>query len=773
MKGIRTEKLNIGYGSDLIRDICLAVEPGKIVTLIGENGCGKTTLLKTLIGELKDRGGIVYLDGEERSALGSGGIAKRLSVVLTEKVRTEYMTCYEVVSVGRYPYTGALGILSEEDKKKVSYAMAWTDTAHLATDLFRTLSDGQKQRVLLARAICQEPKILVLDEPISFLDIRHKIDLLAKIADFAKEKNVAVLMSLHELSVARQISDTVVALGEGAVQKTGTPEEVFTEDFIRHLFHIEGKDVGLLGVSPWKSGTEAGAEEPEKVSDKKDAKEAPRFTGCGKARAIMIQGTMSNVGKSVIAAGLCRIFADDGYLVAPFKSQNMALNSHVTKEGLEMGRAQVMQAECARREPSADMNPILLKPVQDAGSQVIVNGKAVGNMKAAAYYREKQRFVPDILAAYDRLSETSDIIVIEGAGSPVEMNLKKDDFVNMGLAEMLDAPVLLVGDIDRGGIFAQLCGTMELFTDAERDRVAGLIVNRFRGDASLFEDGVKILEERCRRKVLGVMPELPVRFEAEDSLAGDFGGREKKAFDIAIIRFSHISNFTDFETFAQLEDVSVRYVSGVSELGDPDLIILPGTKNTIGDLKAIRESGLADAVCKRAKEGCCIIGICGGFQMLGEGIEDPDGVEEGGRETGLFLLPVDTVLGAEKTCANRTYEIGPATGILSGLAGCRVSGYEIHMGKTVPRKELTPFTSEGTGWCAGNVYGTYLHGFFDTKEVLTGIIKAVAASKNKTVSLDAVSDFAALKEKNYQALAQALRKHLDMDEIYRIMGIRR
>ncbi len=759
MKGIRTDKLNIGYDSDLIRDICLAVEPGKIVTLIGENGCGKTTLLKTLIGELKDRGGVVTLDGTERQALGRREIAKRLSVVLTERVRTEYMTCAEVVSIGRYPYTGPLGILSEEDREKVSKAMAWTDTAHLAPEPFRNLSDGQKQRVLLARAICQEPKILVLDEPISFLDIRHKIDLLEKIASFAKEKNVAVLMSLHELSVAREISDTVVALGEGRVLKTGSPEEVFTEDFIRQLFHIEGKDVAKLGVAPWKTAPAI--------------QKSPAFLCRGRARAVMIQGTMSNVGKSVIAAGLCRIFSDDGYRVAPFKSQNMALNSHVTKDGLEMGRAQVMQAECARCTPNCDMNPILLKPVHDAGSQVIVNGKAVGNMTAKEYYREKHRFQKDILEAYDRLAENNDIIVIEGAGSPVEMNLRQGDFVNMGLAEMLDVPVLLVGDIDRGGIFAQLFGTMELLTEKEREHVTGLIVNRFRGDAALFEDGVKMLEEKCERKVLGVVPYLPLKLDAEDSLAGDFDKRGTGGLDIAIIRLPHLSNFTDFDTFSQLEDVSVRYVDEAGGLGDPDLIIVPGTKNTIGDLRELKESGLADAVIRRAKEGTCVIGICGGYQMLGRKIGDPDGVEEGGVETGLGLLSVDTVLEEEKTCANRTYEISGATGILGALKGCRAEGYEIHTGKSVPFEELTPFTSDGTGWCKDNVYGTYVHGFFDAKEVLAGTVGAIAAALNKTVHTEAVTDYAAVKEENYRELSKALREHLDMDEIYRILGVAR
>ncbi|MBP3196342.1 MAG: cobyric acid synthase, partial [Butyrivibrio sp.] len=361
------------------------------------------------------------------------------------------------------------------------------------------------------------------------------------------------------------------------------------------------------------------------------------------AKVIMIQGTMSNAGKSVIAAGLCRIFADDGFKTAPFKSQNMALNSYITEEGLEMGRAQVMQAECARQKPLSIMNPILLKPTGNTSSQVIVNGIPLCNMNAMEYFRHRQEYVKDIMAAYNKLSEMVDIIVVEGAGSPVEMNLKKGDIVNMGLAKLIDAPVFLVGDIDRGGVFAQLLGTLNLFEEDERARVKGLIVNKFRGDAALFEDGVKILEERGQTKVLGVVPYLDVKLDDEDSLSERFKYSGIRNFDIAVLRLPHISNFTDLNTFEQMNDVSVRYVDSRESLGNPDLIIIPGTKNTIGDLRAIRKSGLADAVTDRAEKGTAVFGICGGFQMLGRRIDDPFEVEEGGSERGLSLLPVDTV----------------------------------------------------------------------------------------------------------------------------------
>ena len=758
-RGLETEKLNIGYRSDILKDISLMVKPGCIVTLIGPNGCGKTTLLKTITGQLRKRNGVVYLNGQDRDRLKADSIAKQMSMVMTQRIRPELMTCRQVVQIGRYPYTGNLGILSEEDKRIVNQSMEWTDTADFADEFFQNVSDGQRQRVLLARAICQEPDILILDEPTSYLDIRHKLDLLQRIVGFAKDKNVALLMSLHELQIARNISDIVVAVGEGKVLKTGTPEEVFTEGFIRSLYHIEGMSTDILGSMPWRE------------TDDTD-KGSSEFTPRGRAKTIMIQGTMSNVGKSLIAAGLCRIFSDDGYMVAPFKSQNMALNSYITEEGLEMGRAQVMQAECARVQPLSCMNPILLKPASDTGSQVIVNGKVIGNMTGAEYFSHKTEYMKDIVDAYDRLSEMADIVVVEGAGSPVELNLKKDDIVNMGLAGVLDTPVLLVGDIDRGGVFAQLLGTLDLLTQDERDRVCGLIVNKFRGDRTLFEDGVRILEERSKKKVVGVIPFLNAVFDDEDSLSERFDRSEVKMLDIAIIRFLHISNFTDFDPFEQLEEVSVRYVSDPCELGDPDLIILPGSKNTLADLDRIKKNGLAGAIREKAADGSCVIGICGGFQMLGRWVKDPDNTEEGGYAEGLGLLPVDTVLENKKTTVNNTFRIAGATGILEGIEGTEAEGYEIHMGKTTPFEAVTEFTSEKTGYCMGNVYGTYIHGFFDKKEILTGVVERLAKARGKKIDTGCVKDYTDFINLQYDALAKALRESLDMDHIYRIMGLK-
>ncbi|MBP5555180.1 MAG: cobyric acid synthase [Lachnospiraceae bacterium] len=764
--GIKTEHLNIGYGSDLIRDICIEGAPGKVVTLIGPNGSGKTTLLRTLTGELKKRGGVVYLNGKDQTEMSAYDIARSMSMVMTEKIKPELMTTREVVEVGRYPYTGKLGILSEEDKAKVQDAMEQTDITALSDSYFAKLSDGQKQRVLLAKAICQEPDVLILDEPTSYLDIRYKIDLLNKIRNIASAKNIAVLMSLHELDIAKKISDIVVAVGDGKVLKIGTPGEVCTESFIRKLYNIEGVESELLGDQYWVS--DEGKSDAPLLTENKHSKNPENSR---KAKVIMIQGTMSNAGKSLVAAGLCRIFANDGYKVAPFKSQNMALNSYITDEGLEMGRAQVVQAECARVRPVAEMNPILLKPTSAMGSQVIVNGKVVGNMKAMDYFRHKKDYIPEIMKAYEKLADMADIIVVEGAGSPVELNLKDGDIVNMGLAEMIDAPVLLVGDIDRGGIFPQLLGTLDLLTKKERERVKGLVVNKFRGDGKLFESGIKILEDKGMTKVVGVVPYMDLKIDDEDSLSERFTNKTVGEFDIAVIKLRMISNFTDLDTFDQIKEASVRYVEKPSELGNPDLLIIPGSKNTIGDLRELKKSGLFDVIIKKAKEGTVTIGICGGYQMLGETVDDPEGSETGGSETGLGLLPVKTVIGSEKIRTVYGGEIVSATGILEAIKGSPVTGYEIHMGETHPTEELQEFTSGKTGYCKGNVYGTYVHGFFDKKEILQGVVNAVSAANGKSVDTKAAEDYTDRKEVVYDKLAENLRSSLDMEYIYKILGL--
>lgn len=478
------------------------------------------------------------------------------------------------------------------------------------------------------------------------------------------------------------------------------------------------------------------------------------------AKVIMVQGTMSGAGKSLLVAGLCRVMKRDGYRVAPFKSQNMALNSYVTEEGLEMGRAQVMQAEAAGIKPSVCMNPILLKPTDHIGSQVIVNGRVIGNMSAREYFSYKKELVPDIKRAFRQLEETADIIVIEGAGSPAEINLRENDIVNMGMADMVDAPVLLVGDIDRGGVFAQLLGTLMLLTGEERKRVKGLIINKFRGDQSLLDPGIEILESRGGIPVSGVIPYMDIALEDEDSLTERFERRKKGIIDIAVIRYPRISNFTDFNIFEQIPDVSVRYVDSVSKLGSPDMVFLPGSKNTMSDLQWMRQNGLEDAVRKMAGT-IPICGICGGYQMLGRQITDSNGVEAGGAMEGMGLLPVVTWLQDEKVRRQVQGKIGRTEGIFSALSGLKFEGYEIHMGKTAQQGGEQVF-------CSGekDVYGTYVHGIFDKGETASALISALAAKKNVRMENNVCEDYAGFKNRQYDKLADIMSEYLNMEEIY-------
>ena len=685
------------------------------------------------------------------------------------------------------------------------------------------------------------------------------------------------------------------------------------------------------------------------------------------AKLIMIQGTMSNAGKSVIAAGLCRIFTQDGYDVAPFKSQNMALNSSITDDGGEMGRAQVVQAEACGKKPTVAMNPVLLKPVTDQGSQVIVNGQARGVMTAGDYFATRHTLVPEIMAAFTSLAETSDIVVIEGAGSPAEINLRDGDIVNMGLAGLVDTPVLLVGDIDRGGVFAQLVGTCALLPEEERTRIKGFILNKFRGDVSLLKDGLDKLKQLTGIPTLGVVPYLDLDIDDEDSLSerlrtgsapedrtqetftpdthpvpathglpesGMFGRaiptgphsdrrdpdvsprdpevsprdpgmtpleadasphdpgisthgtgvhragvgyssnrpgsvRSTAIRDIAVIRLPKVSNFTDFTALGATPGINVRYVDNPQQLGTPDLLILPGTRNTIADLAWLRRTGLADKVLHYAATGRPVLGICGGYQMLGRIISDPDHVEGGGTVEGLGLLPVTTSFRPSKRQTHTHGIVRPIDGPLTGLAGAEIDGYEIHMGETLLDKGAMPFldilgdtaphidntiptwtthsggneqptsilnpsstdsdrrennepskcaardsdgcrgdgsqtktvpaatdhrqengqptnilnpsstgsdhqqenlrlsdTTRTTDGCVqGNVYGTYLHGFFDSISARQGLLRTFGLSTQAT-------DYAQYRDNQYNQLADALRTALDIDEIYRIMGLR-
>ena len=483
------------------------------------------------------------------------------------------------------------------------------------------------------------------------------------------------------------------------------------------------------------------------------------------AKSIMIQGTMSNAGKSLLCAGLCRIFKQDGYRVAPFKSQNMALNSFITADGGEMGRAQVVQAEAAGIPPDVRMNPILLKPTTDVGSQVIVNGKVLGNIRAKDYYKRKLEFVPDIMEAYRSLEDEFDVIVLEGAGSPAEINLKQDDIVNMGMAKLADAPVLLVGDIDRGGVFAQLYGTVALLEPDERARIKGTIVNKFRGDVSILEPGIKQLEDLCGVPVAGVVPYLHVDIDDEDSLTERFHtSSQRKLIDVAVIRLPRISNFTDFSPFERYENVSLRYVGKTEDLKDPDLILLPGTKSTIADLLWLRQSGLEASILKAASNGVPVFGVCGGFQMLGKSISDPQGVEAAGvtEIAGMGLLDTETVFYGEKVQTQTKGVLSGISGIFRGLNGLEYEGYEIHMGRG--GEKGAPVVDKGS------VYGSYVHGIFDKGGICDEILRALCDRRG--VDFAALGSFDAneYKERQYDLLAEGVRSGLNMDFVYKVLN---
>lgn len=498
------------------------------------------------------------------------------------------------------------------------------------------------------------------------------------------------------------------------------------------------------------------------------------------AKVIMIQGTMSNAGKSLVTAGLCRVFKQDGYKVAPFKSQNMALNSFITKEGLEMGRAQVMQAEACGIEPSVNMNPILLKPTNDVGSQVIVNGEVLGNMSARDYYKKKTELIPHIMEAYNNLAKEYDIIVMEGAGSPAEINLKENDIVNMGMAKLVNSPVLLVGDIDRGGVFASIAGTLMLLEEDERKMIKGTIINKFRGDVNILKPGLDMIEEITKTPVVGVVPYMELDIDDEDSLSERFNNKGTvDLIDIAVIKLPRMSNFTDFNTFEYIPGVSLRYVKSVRELKDPDMIILPGTKNTMEDLKWLRESGLETQILKQAAKGKVIFGICGGYQMLGMELSDPFNVESGGTMAGMGLLPTKTVFEKEKVRTRVSGNFNEVSGILAELSYVEFEGYEIHMGETTydfNEEELTTIDNvngeyiiKNDGLYKDNVYGSYIHGIFDKEEVSKAIVESLCIHKGIDYSSISTVDIEKYKEEQYDKLAEGIRNSLDMKAIYKIL----
>lgn len=491
------------------------------------------------------------------------------------------------------------------------------------------------------------------------------------------------------------------------------------------------------------------------------------------AKPIMVQGTTSNAGKSFLAAALCRIFRQDGHTVAPFKSQNMALNSFITADGLEMGRAQVMQAEAAGIVPTVQMNPILLKPTNDTGSQVIVNGQVRGVMSAREYFAFKKQLIPDVMQAYQTLADRHEIIVLEGAGSPAEINLKQEDIVNMGMARMAGAPVLLCADIDKGGVFASLYGTVALLEPEERARIKGLIINNFRGDKTILDPGVKMLEELTGIPVVGVVPHLQVDLDDEDSLTERFdrsGGRG--LVDIAVVRLPRISNFTDFNSLSRIPEVSLRYVKSASQLGSPDAVILPGTKNTMEDLRWLRQSGMEAAILKHAAAGGAVVGICGGYQMLCRTISDPEGVEAGGDMRGMGLLEADTVFLGEKERTRVSGRMEHACGVFRELNGVPFTGYEIHMGQTSGQTNLSRMEQDGKiktdGMARENVWGSYVHGIFDQGEFARAFVSCLLRAKGLDPA-QGVEDWEDYKQRQYDLLADGVRQSMDMEKIYRIL----
>lgn len=533
----------------------------------------------------------------------------------------------------------------------------------------------------------------------------------------------------------------------------------------------------------------------------------------------MLQGTASHAGKTLLVAGLARIMAQDGYSVAPFKSQNMSLNSFADADGGEMGRAQVVQAEAAGIRPRVDMNPVLLKPTSDTGSQVVVHGRPVGTMTALAYHDFKLGLLDAVSESLERLRREFQVVIIEGAGSPAEVNFRGRDIANMAVAEIADAPVLLIGDIERGGVFASLVGTMELLEAEERKRVAGLVINKFRGDRSILEPGLDFLEGRCKRPVLGVVPFIRnLRIEEEDSVAlsdgrGRFasgsgkyaGGNRKyaggsgkfaggngngevagealwpsdvrgaagissKTVKVRAARLPRLSNFTDFDAFTACPGFEFRFVEHPPGLTDADLIIIPGTKSTIADLRFLWSSGLAAEIIRKAKAGTPVIGICGGFQMLGTKILDPHGLDSSaGSVKALGLLDIETVFDPEKETRQAAGEVVATTPLLP--QGALVAGYEIHMGRSklgTKAKQLLQTAHGADGAVSGNglVLGSYLHGFFDSDEVLAGLLAYFGCPAELPLL-----DRGLVKEHEYDRLARELRASLDMKKIYDIIGL--
>jgi adenosylcobyric acid synthase len=512
------------------------------------------------------------------------------------------------------------------------------------------------------------------------------------------------------------------------------------------------------------------------------------------ARSIMVLGTGSHVGKSLVTAALCRIFARAGYRVAPFKAQNMSLNSAATPDGHEIGRAQALQAEACGIAPSVHMNPVLIKPGSDTAAQIVVRGKVWRQLDARNYQEVRMaELLPVVEESYRILAAQHDVVVLEGAGSPAEINLKESDIVNMRMAKLADARCLLVGDIDRGGVFASLLGTCELLDEEERGRIAGFVINKFRGDVSLLWPGIRMIEQRLGKPCVGVIPHLPdLSLDEEDSVGFDRRGSvlwtEQAApgrkLQVGVIAFPSISNFTDFDALSAEPSVALRHFHDPCGLADADIIVLPGSKQTADDLHWLRELGFERALREHARKGGLIVGICGGFQMLGKELHDPLAMERVGSEEALGLLSVRTIMARDKVTV-------PARGVLSGgllfgqpVAPCELCGYEIHLGTTEYLDEAEPFAfitrqgdrepplRDGCVSLNGRIFGTYLHGIFDRDSFRHAFLRSARAS----LQMNAPQELVAWNERREQQLdllADAFGSALDLDAIFDVAGLSR
>lgn len=517
-----------------------------------------------------------------------------------------------------------------------------------------------------------------------------------------------------------------------------------------------------------------------------------------RARAIMVLGTSSHVGKSLLAAALCRIFAQQGHRVAPFKSQNMSLNSAATIEGLEIGRAQALQAEAAGVAASVHMNPILIKPSGDSSSQVVVRGKIWGKVTAADYHQRRvAELLPIVRESYETLANSHDVIILEGAGSPAEINLKQHDLANMRMAEMADAACLLVGDIDRGGVFASLLGTLELLEPRERERVRGFAINKFRGDADLLTPGVRMIEERVGKSCIGIVPYLhSLTLDEEDSLGltattqttwsmAPFTDRSSRSLRIAVIALPFFANFTDFDSLLAEPSVSLLFCKTPEVIADADVVILPGTKQTVADLLWMRQNGIDAAVQRFAQKGGLVVGICGGMQMLGETITDPSEMEHNGTVAGIGLLPIQTIMQTEKVTRNASGALAVPLLFDQPIEHTSLSGYEIHIGQTKYRPHASYFaklsasqgadesTADSEDGCISadtRIFGTYLHGIFDDDTFRHQFIRA-ARSFYELTPAGQLNLWRQLRESSLDRLALEVSKALDMQAVFRWVGL--